>query len=70
MQDFNMEFDRLTTGEIIAQANDPNLLSHMDRDDLLNLVQNLSDRLEEAYRIVMENRNESVANHMRDFRRA
>lgn len=56
-QQYDMQFSTLTTGEIIGQANDPNLLSHMDRSDLLSLIQSLSDRLEEAYATVMEARN-------------
>ena len=49
VRDFDMQFHNLTTSEIIVQANDSRTLSHMDRGDLLNLVQELSNRLESLY---------------------
>lgn len=49
MRSFNMQFNNYTTTELISQANDSRGLSQMDREDILNLVQELSNRLESMY---------------------
>lgn len=48
-----MQFNNYTTTELITQANDSRGLSQMDRGDMLNLVKELSDRLESMYHDTM-----------------
>ena len=48
-EDYSMSFSNLTTIELISTANDSRALSKMDRDDMANMIQELSNRLEDAH---------------------
>jgi hypothetical protein len=47
--DFGMKFGNYATTELIALANNTMQLTHLDHEDMCNLVKELSDRLEAGY---------------------
>jgi hypothetical protein len=47
--DFGMKFGSYATTELIALANNTMQLTHLDHEDMCNLVKELSDRLETEY---------------------
>lgn len=55
---FDMTFNNLTTIELITQANDERALSTMDQGDLRAMIQELSDRLEDAFYMAMHEQQE------------
>lgn len=48
-EDFSMSFNNLTTIELITVANDSRAKSKMDKDDMDNLILELSSRLEDVF---------------------
>lgn len=53
--DFGMKFGNYATTELIALSNNTMQLTHLDHEDMCNLVKELSDRLEVEYVRAVDN---------------